>query len=145
MVFLRQEFPWEDIEIHGKGDFIDRRNDPAGIGAWAKYDQIIDMAADRDVEIIARLSNPPSWTRALTDTIGTNAPPDNFNDFGDFAATVAERYQGDVTYYQSGMSLTAMKNGASRMWIRKPTRNCSATPMAGSRQLIPVPSFWPEH
>ena len=23
--WLRQEFPWEDIEIHGKGDFEDRR------------------------------------------------------------------------------------------------------------------------
>ncbi|HCB50493.1 MAG TPA: hypothetical protein DEP47_13495, partial [Chloroflexi bacterium] len=23
--FIRQQFPWEDIEIHGKGDFEDRR------------------------------------------------------------------------------------------------------------------------
>lgn len=98
--FLRQEFTWEDIEIHGKGDFIDRRNDPAGIDAWAKYDQIVELANERDMDIIARLSNPPSWTRALTDTIGTNAPPDDFNDFGDFAATVAERYRDEITYYQ---------------------------------------------
>ena len=27
--WLRQEFPWEDIEIHGKGDFEDRRHAPA--------------------------------------------------------------------------------------------------------------------
>ena len=27
--WLRQEFPWEDIEIHGKGDYEDRRHDPA--------------------------------------------------------------------------------------------------------------------
>ncbi len=100
MVFLRQEFPWEDIEIHGKDDFIDRRNDPAGVDAWAKYDQIVAMTADRDMELIARLSNPPAWTRALTDTIGTNAPPDNFNDFGDFVTAVADRYQGEITYYQ---------------------------------------------
>ena len=31
--FVRQEFTWEDIEIHAKGDFIDRRNDPAGVDA----------------------------------------------------------------------------------------------------------------
>jgi polysaccharide biosynthesis protein PslG len=29
--WLRQEFPWQDIEIHGKGDFEDRRN-PPGVG-----------------------------------------------------------------------------------------------------------------
>jgi len=26
--WIRQEFPWEDIEIHGKGDFQDRRHEP---------------------------------------------------------------------------------------------------------------------
>jgi hypothetical protein len=26
--WIRQEFPWEDIEIHGKGDFEDRRHEP---------------------------------------------------------------------------------------------------------------------
>ncbi|MBE0691346.1 MAG: hypothetical protein IH587_14605, partial [Anaerolineae bacterium] len=30
--WLRQEFPWEDIEIHGRGDFEDRRNDRDGDG-----------------------------------------------------------------------------------------------------------------
>jgi len=100
MRFVRQEFPWEDIEIHGKGDFIDRRNDPAGVDAWAKYDQIVELAAARDIEVIARLSNPPAWSRALGDEMGTNAPPDDFDDFSDFAATVAERYRGRITYYQ---------------------------------------------
>ena len=98
--FIRQEFPWEDIEIHAKGDYIDRRNDPAGIDAWAKYDQIVQMAEERDIAVIARLSNPPSWSRAAGDELGTNAPPDNFEDFGDFAATVAERYRGRIRYYQ---------------------------------------------
>ncbi|MBK8984532.1 MAG: cellulase family glycosylhydrolase [Chloroflexi bacterium] len=100
--FIRQEFTWEDIEIHGKGEFEDRRN-VAAIGvvdAWAKYDNIVDLAEAYDVQIIARLSNPPAWTRALTDTIGTYAPPDDFADFGDYAAAVAQRYQGRVHYYQ---------------------------------------------
>ena len=98
--FIRQEFTWEDIEIHGKDDFIDRRNDPAGVDAWLKYDHIVDLAAERDLAIIARLSNPPAWSRAAGDELGTNAPPDDFDDFGDFAAAVAERYQGRIHYYQ---------------------------------------------
>ncbi|MBW7958772.1 MAG: cellulase family glycosylhydrolase, partial [Candidatus Promineofilum sp.] len=98
--FIRQEFTWEDIEIHGRGDFVDRRNDPTGVDAWAKYDHIVDLAAARDVAIIARLSNPPAWSRAMGDELGTNAPPDDFNDFGDFAAAVAERYRGRIRYYQ---------------------------------------------
>ena len=104
--FVRQEFTWEDIEIHGKGDFVDRRNDldgdgePDPVDAWAKYDNIVQLAQDYDVEIIARLGNPPAWTRALTDTIGTNAPPDDFDDFGDFVAAVARRYGNLLTYYQ---------------------------------------------
>jgi hypothetical protein len=98
--FIRQQFPWEDIEIHGKSDFVDRRNDPAGIDAWAKYDHIVDLAEQYDVEIIARLDNPPAWTRVMTDTIGTHAPPDNFEDYGDFVEAVVDRYRGKITYFQ---------------------------------------------
>src|SRR5690606_2122059 len=42
--WIRQQFPWQDIEIHGRGDFEDRRNDhdgdgqPDAISAWDKYD-----------------------------------------------------------------------------------------------------------
>jgi hypothetical protein len=97
--WIRQEFTWEDIEIHGKGDFEDRRNDPPR-SAWEKYDHIVDLAGKYDVQIIARLSNPPAWTRALTDTIGTRAPPDDLRDYGDFVETVVRRYQGRVRYYQ---------------------------------------------
>ncbi|HEC21875.1 MAG TPA: hypothetical protein ENI95_03040 [Chloroflexi bacterium] len=98
--WIRQEFPWEDIEIHGRGDFVDRRNDPEGIDAWAKYDNIVDLAEQYDLEIIARLSNPPAWSRAAGDEPGTYAPPDNFDDFANFAAVVARRYRGRIRYYQ---------------------------------------------
>ncbi len=99
--WLRQEFPWQDIEIHGRGDFIDRRNDPDGIDAWAKYDNIVELAEQYDLEIIARISSPPTWSRALPeDQTGTFAPPDDLTDFANFAATLAERYQGRITYFQ---------------------------------------------
>jgi hypothetical protein len=98
--WIRQEFPWEDIEIHGKGDFVDRRNDPAGIDAWAKYDHIVGLAEQYGLEIIARLSNPPAWSRAQGDEGGTRAPPDDISDYEGFVAAVVSRYAGRVDYFQ---------------------------------------------
>ncbi|HRQ36409.1 MAG TPA: cellulase family glycosylhydrolase [Chloroflexota bacterium] len=99
--FMRQEFPWEDIEIHGKGDFVDRRNDPAGVDAWLKYDHIVDLAEAYNIEMIARLSNPPAWSRALPEEqTGSLAPPDDVQDFVDFVTAVASRYRGRIHYYQ---------------------------------------------
>ncbi len=97
--WLRQEFPWEDIEIHGKGDFEDRRHWPYR-SAWEKYDQIVGLAERYGMELIVRLSNPPAWTRAAGDAAGTFAPPDRYEDFGDFVAAVVSRYRGRIRYYQ---------------------------------------------
>ncbi|MEM7346090.1 MAG: hypothetical protein AAF485_17765, partial [Chloroflexota bacterium] len=101
--FIRQQFVWEDIEIAAKGDFIDKRNlgvYPGGIDAWLKYDNIVDLAESNEIEILARLDNPPAWSRVLTNTIGTLAPPDDLNDYGDFVEAVASRYKGRIRYYQ---------------------------------------------
>lgn len=97
--WLRQEFVWEDIEIHGRGDFEDRRHEPYR-SAWEKYDHIVELASQYDMGLIVRLSNPPDWTRALTSTIGTYAPPDDFQDYAAFVYAVADRYQDDLQYYQ---------------------------------------------
>jgi hypothetical protein len=97
--WLRQEWVWEDIEIHGKGDFEDRRHQPYR-SAWEKYDQIVDDAEAAGMELIIRISNPPEWTRAAGEEPGTFAPPDNVQDFADFVSAVVERYKGRVRYYQ---------------------------------------------
>jgi polysaccharide biosynthesis protein PslG len=97
--YVRQQFPWEDIEIHGKGDFEDRRHEPWR-DAWAKYDDIVALAQVEGVEILARLDNPPAWSRALGDEMGEKAPPDNVDDYGDYVAAVVERYRGQITYFQ---------------------------------------------
>lgn len=107
-VWLRQEFPWEDIEISGRGDFDDCRNDLNGDGtrdsldcvsAWAKYDNIVDLAEQYDMRLQVRLSNPPSWTHA-DPALGTFAPPDDIQDYVNYARTVAQRYAGRITHYQ---------------------------------------------
>jgi len=100
--WLRQEFPWEDIEIHGKGDFEDRRHEPYR-SAWEKYDQIVDAAEANGMELIVRLSNPPGWTRAQGEgenNVDTFAPPDDVRDYADFVRSVVSRYKGRVHYYQ---------------------------------------------
>ncbi len=97
--WLRQEFPWEDIEIHGRGDFEDRRHEPYR-SAWEKYDNIVDLAEQYDMELIVRISNPPAWSRARGNEVGEYAPPDNYEDYGNFVHAVVERYKGRVRYYQ---------------------------------------------
>jgi hypothetical protein len=97
--WLRQEFPWQDIEVHGKGDFEDRRTQPAK-SAWEKYDQIVALAEKYGMELIVRVSTPPAWSRGAGDAVGTFAPPDNYADFGDFVYTLVSRYRGRIRYYQ---------------------------------------------
>ncbi|MCD6519936.1 MAG: hypothetical protein J7M05_08445 [Anaerolineae bacterium] len=96
--WIRQEFPWEDIEISAKGDFWDHRWNKS---AWEKYDRIVDLANKYGLEIIARLDNPPAWSRKVGNAPGwTKAPPDDYEDFGDFVYAVVSRYRGRVRYYQ---------------------------------------------
>ncbi len=99
--WLRQQFPWEDIEIHGKGDFVDRRNvDAVGaISAWDKYDHIVDLAEQYGLRLLVRLSAPPAWSQP-DGTTNRYTPPADFQDFVDYAVAVAQRYQGRVTHYQ---------------------------------------------
>ncbi len=102
---IRQQFPWADIEVDGRGKFTDSRNDMTGDGvadtvdAWAKYDNIVDLAERYHIQIQARLDSPPKWTHANPD-IGDFAPPDDTQDFVNFAVAVASRYKGRIHYYQ---------------------------------------------
>jgi hypothetical protein len=98
--WLRQEFPWEDIEIHGRGDFMDRRNVEAvgEISAWDKYDNIVDLTEAHNLEMIVRLSSPPKWSQPPNWT--ADGPPADLQDFVNFAVAVAERYKGRLHYYQ---------------------------------------------
>lgn len=92
--WIRQEFPWEDIEIHGKGDFQDRRHRPHR-SAWEKYDRIVRLAGEHGLGIIARLDKPPPWAGP-----SPYAPPDRLEDFADFVRAVVSRYRGQVRYFQ---------------------------------------------
>ena len=99
--WIRQQFPWEDIEIHGRGDFEDRRNlDALGaISAWDKYDDIVELIGQHQLDVLARLDNPPAWSRRDPQA-GDLAPPDDLQDFVNYVSAVAERYRGRIRYWQ---------------------------------------------
>jgi len=85
--WIKQHFPWEDIEQRGKGDFH-----------WQKYDEIVALAEKHGLRVIARLDRPPSWTRR--DNSYAQRPPDDFDDYGDFVYAFVERYKGRIQYVQ---------------------------------------------
>jgi len=98
--WIRQEFAWADIEIAAKGDFTDRRNDPRGVDAWAKYDDIVALAQKYDVQVVARLTSPPAWSRRDGTARGAFAPPDDISDYADFVEATLRRYQGRLRFVQ---------------------------------------------
>ncbi|MCS6773266.1 MAG: cellulase family glycosylhydrolase [Thermoflexales bacterium] len=97
--WIRQPFVWSDIEIHGKGDFEDRRNVPYR-SAWEKYDNIVDLAERYGLKIIARVGAPPKWAHRGYADLGDFGPPADFNDFADFVEVLARRYVGRIRYWQ---------------------------------------------
>ncbi|MBI3287421.1 MAG: cellulase family glycosylhydrolase [Chloroflexi bacterium] len=96
--WIRQQFSWEDIEIHAKGDFTDRRHAPPR-SSWEKYDAIVEGARARGLGIIARLDQPPAWAAPRAEGV-IQAPPSHLEDFGDFVYALASRYRGRIRYYQ---------------------------------------------
>jgi hypothetical protein len=97
--WIRQSFPWYDIEIHGKGDFEDRRHEPYR-SSWDKYDEIVSLSELYEINIIARLEAPPSWSRFDGDARGAFGPPDDFADYADYVHSVASRYRDRIRFYQ---------------------------------------------
>ena len=101
--YARIQMPWEDVEIHGRGDFEDRRHPEHIRSAWEKYDAIVAEAARHDIELIVRIDRPPAWARlqqaatprfqaGLQENGDSTGPPDDYQDYVNFVATVVTRY-----------------------------------------------------
>jgi hypothetical protein len=93
--WVKQQFPWEEIELVQKGEFFDER---IRSSSWDKYDRIVDLCEEYGLQIIARLDRPPDWTRE--DNTYKERPPDNFEDYGDFVYEFVSRYRGRIRYIQ---------------------------------------------
>lgn len=106
----RIQMPWEDVEIHARGDFEDRRNPEHIRNAWEKYDHIVAMAEKHNIALIIRIDRPPLWARqqsastekfiaGLAENGDSTGPPDDYRDYANFVAAVAQRYP-QVRYIQ---------------------------------------------
>jgi hypothetical protein len=93
--WVRQQFPWEELEQPRKGEFFDRKYNQ---DTWGKFDELVKLAEGAGVRLIARLDRPPMWARADKDR--PESPPERFEDYGDFVGAVAARYKGRVEHFQ---------------------------------------------
>lgn len=84
--WVRQPFPWRDIELT-KAHF-----------SWERWDSLVSSYRQHGLRLVAVLDRPPDWSRQ--DNNWPNRPPDRPDDFGDFVAAFASRYRGQVDYLQ---------------------------------------------
>lgn len=109
--YVRLQMPWDDVEIHAKGDFEDRRNPQHIRSAWEKYDFIMGQAQRMGLEPIVRIDRAPDWARprALASELwragvarnpNSTGPPDRYADYADFVGAAAARYRGTVRFFQ---------------------------------------------
>ncbi len=84
--WVKQEFPWREIEGAGKGEFN-----------WSNTDRLMDQIDAHGLQVIARLGTQPAWAGGGFPEIG---PPDDYQDFIDFVTTLVTRYQGRIDAYQ---------------------------------------------
>ncbi|HHX45333.1 MAG TPA: hypothetical protein GX714_15295 [Chloroflexi bacterium] len=93
--WVKQHFPWEEVEPRRKGEFID----PISKGSsWAKFDEIVAECEAHGLRIVARLDRPPDWSRQ--DNSYKERPPDDLNDYGDYVYAFVERYRGRIDHIQ---------------------------------------------
>ncbi len=96
--YIRQIFGWFDLEPEAKGVYKDRFGEPT----WPKFDRMVDLAGEREIEIIARLEKPPRWSREGQPNAERfpDGPPNDIQDWVDYVEAVATRYKGRIRYYQ---------------------------------------------
>lgn len=84
--WVKQEFPWREIEPVNKGDFD-----------WSRTDRIMDQIDKHGLKVIVRIGVQPQWAGGGFPEVG---PPDNMQDLADFLTAVATRYKGRIDAYQ---------------------------------------------
>ncbi|MBP6016030.1 MAG: hypothetical protein KA586_04860 [Candidatus Promineofilum sp.] len=87
--WVKQKFPWREIEGIEKGQFD-----------WYRTDYIVDQVEQAGLKLLVRLDRQPFWSEPLDNQWQDNGPPGDPADFGDFCGAVAGRYRGRIGAYQ---------------------------------------------
>ncbi len=83
--WIKQQVRWGDLEP-SKGNIN-----------WGLLDPIANIAQANGVNVLFSVVTAPTWSRSDGKMDG---PPNNLNDFGDFLAALAKRYDGKVQAYE---------------------------------------------
>ncbi|MBA3532512.1 MAG: cellulase family glycosylhydrolase [Ardenticatenales bacterium] len=88
--WVKQDFPWREIEGAQKGHFD-----------FTRTDTIVEMAYDRfGLNILARVDRQPGWATGGRCAEGVAmGPPDDLQDYADFLTALATRYKGKIAAY----------------------------------------------
>ncbi|WP_458999765.1 cellulase family glycosylhydrolase [Streptomyces sp. SD15] len=80
--WLRVDLSWNNIQPDYSTQYL-----------WERFDQVVDAARSRDLEVLPTISYAPRWARdpVCADTNQTCPPADNAR-FAEFARLAAERY-----------------------------------------------------
>lgn len=87
--WVKQKFPWREIEGIEKGQFD-----------WYRTDYIVEQVEKAGLKLLVRLDRQPFWSEPLDNQWQDNGPPGDPADFGDFCGAVAGRYRGRIGAYQ---------------------------------------------
>lgn len=90
--WVKQSVAWRDVENHFEKGAYD----------WYRLDQVILPAVEsHDLKLIVRLDRPPAWSFMEEEGLGgDNGPPIDYQEFGNFCHTIADRYKGRIDAYQ---------------------------------------------
>ena len=86
--WLRQRFPWADVEPRpGQYD-------------WSPWDELVAEANRNGLRLIAVLDTSPGWARSPADLENRLAPPQHLTTYGLFVRAFAGRYSGQIAAYE---------------------------------------------
>jgi len=88
---IKQTFAWRDMEPE------------RGVWDFSNSDRIVESINQRGLHVVARLGQVPAWAsdeQAATTADKHDAPPENLDDWANYCAFVAARYQGQIAAYQ---------------------------------------------